>query len=197
MKKYFPIFLLVVLSSCVETFAIGALATTGTFIYRDKTINNTKKDIVIETEIDKEFIKNGLKKPTNKIGVSVDEQRVMLTGAVDNEKIISKANDIAWNVKGVKEVIDEIQFDENKSFVNSFGNYFVDSKITTQIKLQALFESKISSNNLEVITINRVVYLIGSVKTKSEAKRINELAAKTAGVKKVISHISVLKQSKK
>ena len=188
MKKYLIILLLFFITSCIETVVVGTVAT-GVVVTGNKSISDTKKDIIIEAQIDQQFIKNRLKFPTNKVGVTVDEQRVLLTGLVDDENIIKKANEISWKVDGVKEVIDEIQFSKKKGLFSVTGGYVIDSAITTQIKTRMLFNKEISSSNFKIITINNISYVIGVAKNDVELKAVNEIIAKTAGVKKVISHI--------
>jgi osmotically-inducible protein OsmY len=191
MKKYLLITTLFFTTSCVETVVIGAAAT-GVVLTQEKTVKETKDDLIIEAKIDKEFIGAGLKNPTNKIGVTVDEGRVLLTGNVSDEKIIAKAGEIVWKVKGVKEVIDEIQFNQKKTAFGIVGNYFTDAAITTQINSKLLFDKKITSANFEVITINRIVYLFGVAKSQREMNAANDIAAKIVGVKKVISHVRIV-----
>jgi osmotically-inducible protein OsmY len=193
MKKYLLITTLFLTNACVETVVVGAAAT-GVVVSQEKSIDDTRNDLIIETKIQGQFAKEGLKTPTNSIGVTVDEQRVLLTGFVDDEKMISKASELAWKVPGVKEVIDEIQFNENKTFLGTTANYFSDVAITTQISSKLLFDKKIASANFEVITVNRIVYLIGVARSKSEISIANDIAAKTPGVKKVISHVRVSNQ---
>ncbi len=189
MGKYLSIFtLLFFITSCVETVVAGSTFT-GVVIAQNKSFADAKSDFLITTQINKEFLANGLKNPLNKIGVTVDEQRLLLTGLVDDADLVRKANEIAWKVVGVKEVIDEIQINENKLPINNFINYFKDVAITAQIGSKALLDKKVSSLNFEVITINKVVYLIGTVKNAGEINFINDIAAKTSGVSKVISHI--------
>ena len=190
MKKYLLIATLFLTSSCVETVVLGGV-TTGVILNQNKSVSDTKSDLIIETKIQAQFTKEGLKNPANSIGVTVDEQRVLLTGFVDDEKIISKANEISWKVSGVKEVIDEIQFNENKTALGTTLNYIADTAITTQINSKLLFNKKISSSNFEVITVNKIVYLIGIAKNQSEINIASDIAAKTSGVKKVISHVRV------
>lgn len=190
MKKYLLITILFLTSSCVETVVLGGVAT-GVILNQEKSFGDTKSDLIIETKIQAQFAKEGLKTPTNSIGVTVDEQRVLLTGFVDNEKIITKANEIAWKVAGVKEVIDEIQFNEKKTVVGTTIDYVADTAITAQINSKLLFNKKISSSNFEVITVNKIVYLIGIAKNQSEINIASDIAAKTSGVKKVISHVKL------
>jgi osmotically-inducible protein OsmY len=188
MKKHLIILSLFFITSCVETIIIGTAAT-GVVATRNKSLSDTKKDVIISAKIDQQFINNGLKYPANKIGVTVDEQRVLLTGLVNDEKIIKKANELAWKVGDVKEVIDEIQFSKEKSFFDVVSSYTIDSAITTQIKVRLLFDGNISSPSFKVITVNRICYVIGVAKNSSELKAVNTIIAKTTGIKKVISHI--------
>ena len=192
MKKYLAIALLIFITSCVETVVIGT-ATTAIIIVQNKSITDTKNDLLITAQIDKKFLANGLKNPDNKIGVTVEGQRVLLTGVVDDDKMVKKANDLAWKVSGVMEVIDEIQVIENKSLISNFTNYFRDVLITAQIRTKAALDKNISSVNFEVITVNKIVYLIGTAQNAGEIKAIGDISAKTIWVDKVISHIILAK----
>ena len=191
MKYLIAILFLFSTTSCVETLLLGA-ATGGILASQNKSFGDTGNDILISSKIDKAFIANGLKNPNNKIGVTVDEQRVLLTGVVDDPKIAKKAVDLAWETKNVKEVIDEIQIIRKKSGAKTFVNYFKDSSITSQINSKALLNENVSSIDFDVVTVNQIVYLIGSAKTRSEINQIIDIAATTAGVRKVINHIVLI-----
>jgi osmotically-inducible protein OsmY len=175
-------------TSCIETLFVGAAAT-GVVVAQEKQPSETANDIWITTQIDQKFLFGGLKNPTNKIGVTVDRQRVLLTGIVDSKLIVKKANYLAWKVSGVKEVIDEIQVYSKKSTVRNLLNYFKDVSITAQIGTKALMSKKISSINFEVVTINKIVYLIGVARNEREIRELTNIASKIVGVRKVISHI--------
>jgi hypothetical protein len=164
----------------------------GVIINQDKSANDTKADFLIASHINTKFIGQGLKNPTNKIGVTVDRQRVLLTGIVSDANVGQKANEIAWEVDGVKEVIDEIQVNDSKTIFGNLIHYFADVSTTSRIVYKALINKNIHSINFEVVTINKVVYLIGTSRSASEIKEISELASKTTGVSKVINHIILL-----
>ncbi|MFT6105843.1 MAG: osmotically-inducible protein OsmY [Rickettsiales bacterium] len=189
-KKYLAIILLFLTTSCIETLFVGAAATV-IVVAQEKQPSETASDIWITTQIDQKFLFAGLKNPANKIGVTVDKQRVLLTGIVDSKRMVKKANSLSWRVPGVKEVIDEIQVYSKKSTIRNFLNYFKDASITAQIGTKALMSKDIASINFEVVTINKVVYLIGSAKNEREIRYLTEIAAKVIGVRKVISHISL------
>lgn len=190
MKKFFLVFILFLTSSCIETVVAGT-ALTGVVLAQDKPIEDTKDDVVLTTKIDAEFLQAGLKDPRNKIGVTVDRKRVLLTGLVENGNIAKVANEKAWKVDGVKEVIDEIQIEPNKPKVKNFVEYFKDAAITTQLESKILVAKDIPSLDIEVVTVNGVVYLIGVAKNEDQIRNITDIASSINGVKKVISHIVV------
>jgi osmotically-inducible protein OsmY len=113
----------------------------------------------------------------------------LLTGIISNNKLAKKAVKLAWEVKGVKEVIDEIQIASNKSRFNGFRTYSKDAIISSQIETRGIFTKNISLRNVKVNTVNSVVYLIGVAKTDYEIRKVTNLIARIKGVKKVISHI--------
>ncbi|MFT6331826.1 MAG: osmotically-inducible protein OsmY [Lentimonas sp.] len=186
--KYFAIIILFLTASCVETLILGAAAG-GIFATQSKSLGDAGGDVLISAKIDKSLIASGLKNPNNKIGVTVDKKRVLLTGIVDNAVIAKKAVEIAWKTKNVKEVIDEVQVVNNKSLGKNFVNYFKDSSITTQINSKALLNENAKTLDFDVVTVNQVVYLIGSAKRIKEIKAVIDIAATTIGVRKVINHI--------
>ncbi len=175
-------------SACVETvIATGAVSTVTAV--RQKSFSDTRSDVMISAEIVASLLKNGLKEPNNMVGVNVDEGRVMLTGVVRDEDKADLASELAWKIKGVKEVIDEIQIKEEKFGAVDFATAIIDSAITTEIKTKLILNKEISSINFQVTTVNHVAYIIGVAKSERESKEIIKTIAKTAGVKKVVSHI--------
>lgn len=196
-KKFVAaIFLALSLSSCVETVIVGSVATTN-ILMREKTIADSKKDINITSKILKEFSKAGLKVPGNAIDVMVNEQRVLLSGIVSSSSLSKKAQDLAWKVTGVKEVIDEVQIARNKSKLNGFRTYSRDAAITSQIEARALFAQDISLLNTKVNTVNSTVYLLGVAQDNYEIDKITKMVAKTKGVKRVVSHIITISDSRR
>jgi len=188
MKKLIYCFTLLLLASCVEVVAVGSVVT-GVIIARDKSIADTKDDIVIASKITKGFTVNNLKTPKNSISIIVNEQRVLLTGIIDNTANAQKAVKIAWKVRGVKEVINELQLVKKKSKIKSFFNYSRDSFISAQIKTRLFFNKDLSSINFKTTTVNGTVYLIGVARNNFEIRQIANLIAKTRGTKKVVSYI--------
>ncbi len=189
MKKNLSLLIILLLiNSCVEFVAVGSVVT-GNLAVREKSLSDSKDDFLITSKIIKEFTLKGLKKPNDSINITVNEKRVLLTGITSNEDLAKKASDLCWKVKGVKEVIDEIQIAPKKGILKSMARYSIDTVITAKTELKMFLNNDISSSNYKVTTVNKVVYLIGVAKDESEITRVANLAAKIQGVSKVISHI--------
>lgn len=185
---YFPLLLLILNTACIETVAVGSVIT-GNLAVREKSLENTKDDLILSSKIIKEFTLKGLKNPNNSIDVIVNEQRVLLTGTTTNEEITKKASEITWKIKDVKEVIDEIQLVKNKSLFKSVFGYCQDAITTSEINSKLFLNKNIASSNYKITTVNKIVYIIGVAKDESEISYVTKIASKVKGVNKVISHV--------
>ncbi len=184
----FLVFSLFLLSSCVETVVIGTAAT-ATVILREKTLEDTGQDVVIVSKIESSFLKLGLKNPGNSIDVTVNEGRVLLTGIARNLENAKVAAQVAWKVEGVKEVIDEIQA-ENESFrPRDFPKAAKDYFLTLRAEMALLFAREIATVNYKVTTVRGVVYIIGVAQDDAEMKRALGKIAKIRGVKKIVNYV--------
>ena len=112
MRNISILFILFFVSSCVEIALLTSIKT-ASIATREKSISNSGKDLMIESRLIKNLTFNGLKTPSNMVDITVNEGRVLLTGVVKDEKKAREAVDIAWKVKNVREVIDEIQIINN------------------------------------------------------------------------------------
>ena len=189
MKILSAILVLLFTTSCIETVLISSAAT-GVMVVRDKPIPDAGKDIVISTKIGSSFLVNGLKNYGNSVDVTVNEGRVLLTGIVRDSQKAKLAAELCWNVKGVKEVIDEIQLRDNESVsAKDFLDTASDYSITSQVEAKMLFDKKIATLNYQVTTVSKTVYFLGIAQSEAEKRRVLALAAKIRGVKKVVDHI--------
>ena len=189
-KLLFSLILILSLNSCVETIVVGTVAGSQ-FALRDKDLNDTVDDLNITSKIVEKFTFAGLKNPGNAIDVMVNEKRVLLTGIVSDEKLAKKANELAWKVGGVIEVIDEIQVAKNGSSLNGFRTYAQDAIITSQIESRGFFTRNISLVNVKINTVNGVVYLLGIAKNEREINKVTGFIASIKGVQKVVSHVII------
>lgn len=187
---------LLLLSSCVETVIVASVAG-AVVVTREKTLVETKNDVIIAAKIDKEFLVNGLKTPKNSVEVMVNEGRVLLIGTIRELDKGRKAGEIAWKVKGVKEIIDEIQIDGDALKASDLFASTVDTFTTSKIKTKLFFSRKTTAADFKIKTENGVVYILGVAKNNSELSETLRLIASTSGVKKVVNHAILLNDSRR
>ncbi len=185
------------LTSCVETIVIST-GVGGGLAYREKTIDDTRDDLKIATKIGLNFISKGLKNPGNSIDITVNESRVMLTGIVRDPAKAKLAQELCWQVKGVNEVIDEIQIREDGKFkLADIGSAFYDYIITAEIETKFALAKDLRTLNYQVTTVNNEVYLLGVAIDEKEMNRAVSIASKVNGVNKVVNHIILANDSRR
>ncbi len=185
------------LTSCVETIVISTGVGAG-LAYREKTIDDTRDDLKIATKIGLNFISKGLKNPGNSIDITVNESRVMLTGIVRDPAKAKLAQELCWQVKGVNEVIDEIQIREDGKFkLADIGSAFYDYIITAEIETKFALAKDLRTLNYQVTTVNNEVYLLGVAIDEKEMNRAVSIASKVNGVNKVVNHIILANDSRR
>ena len=187
LKIYF--LLLFFLTSCVETAIIGG-GGLAVLHSREKTLTQTKSDVVIASGVAVKLLANKLKMSNNFIDTTVYEGRVLLTGVVDSANKAKLAQDLAWQVEGVLEVIDEIQVCDNcKMKITNSTKILADSLITTEIETKLFLAKRVRSFNFTVNTVQKTVYIIGIAYNSEEQKMVLKIASKVKGVEKVVNHI--------
>lgn len=186
MKNFTIILLAALLSGCTVTSIFTSAVTNVAETANDERSTSViVSDASIKTKLMHEF----LQKDVNDLLVNVDpyvhEGRVMLTGHVNSQETVVRAVNIAWSINGVREVINELSVDP----ASRPASYAGDAVISGEIKSRLLLEKNIHSVNFTVETVDGVVYMMGVAVDEDELQRATNIAATTAGVKKVISHI--------
>ena len=193
-SKCFPnlltifVFLATALNGCAAV--VGTGATVGVAAAQERGIKGRAEDLRLEVLLAKKYINAGLKL-TATIGVEVYKGRVLLTGATRDMKIADQAVKLAWQLDGVKEVINEIQLDRGTTVTN----YAHDTWITTQLKTKLTFDKEILAINYVVETVNRTIYLIGIAQNQLELDRVVDHASGINYVTNVVNHVRLKKKA--
>lgn len=172
------------LSGCVPLVAVGAGAATGVAAAQEGGIGSAATDTTIKATINDLFYRHD-KEMFSRVGITVEQGRVLLTGVVQNPEHRVEAVRLAWQAKYVKQVINEIQVGEKRTI----GTAASDARITGQLKTQMVFYKDIQSVNYSIDTVNGVVYLMGVARDQKELNRVIRLAQKVDGVKQVVSYV--------
>ena len=171
------------LAGCIPLVAVGA-GTAGVAVAQEGGISAAVTDTTIKATINDLFYRYN-EEMFARVKITVEQGRVLLTGIVQNPEHRVEAVRLAWQAKGVKQVINEIQVGEKRTI----GNAASDTRITGQLKTQMLFYKDIQSVNYSIDTVNGVVYLMGVARDQKELNRVIRLAQKVDGVKQVVSYV--------
>ena len=167
---------------------VGLAVGTGAVVARSVVQERTTMDALKDTEI-RLSIENALLNHSGElfrdVSVGVVEGRVLLTGSVPERQHKVDAAGIVWGTAGVTAVEDELTVAEDSGVVA----YLVDVRISNSLRLALLTDSKVSSMNYYVETINRVVHLSGLARSSTELDRVILRAQQVAGVERVVSHV--------
>ena len=165
--------------------AVGAGAGVGVAAAQERGVAGRTSDFRIEARIFEKFFSADLGLQTD-LGVEVYEGRVLLTGATEDVRLADKAVKLAWQVDGVKDVINEIQLRRTgaKDFIR-------DTWITGQLRSKITFDKEVLAINYAIETVNGRVYIIGIAQHPAELRRVIDHAGNIRYVRDVISHVRV------
>ena len=174
-----------VLSGCVET-AIGAGASVGLAAFQERGVEGVARDSTLAAKIIANYVRTNNDLAV-KVGVDVWEGRAMLTGIMKTEEQRAEAVRLAWEVDGIKDVINELQIESDEGI----EDFAYDTWISTKLSTKLTFDTEIWSINYEIETVNGVVYIIGIAQSQAELDRVIAHANNIERVRRVISHVRV------
>ena len=164
--------------------AAGAGATVGVAAAREGGVSSATTDLHIRAFILDKWFKYNVE-TFRKLNLTVDEGRVLITGIVQNPDARVEAVRLAWQVDGVKQVINEVRVADSQSFPDYVGDLW----ITTRLRTAMTFDRDVQSINYTIDTVDGTVYLMGVCQNKEELKHVTDLAGEIPHVKQVISYV--------
>ena len=171
------------LTSCIET-AVGLGTAAVAASTTEKGFSTSVSDTVIEAKLTDKFIKNDASFVTG-VESSVSNGSVLMTGKLDTQDQKILATRLAWEIKGVKEVINEIQIVSEKSLKITAK----DLAASAQLRADLIGDQEISSLNYSIDVVNGIVYLSGVAANEKERERVITHAQALRFAKKVVNYI--------
>ena len=172
-----------VLAAC-QSLLVGGAAVVGVAAVQERSVGAALDDATIQLLINQKLLETD-QNLFLRIGIEVVESRVLLTGSVNIPDDRVTAVRAAWQVDGVREVLNEIQIAERGGFIT----YLNDARITAQLRFQMLTDREIADVNFSVDTVIGTVYLMGIALDQAELDRVTDYARAISGVQNVISHV--------
>jgi len=158
------------LSACATAVAgagVAAVAAGTT----EKGLGTSVSDSVIRVKINDTFIDNNADLFTN-VAISVNAGSVLLTGKVNTPEDKVEATQLVWQVRGVIEVLNEIEVEDT----SSIKDIAKDLAASAQLRAKLIADQEISSINFSVDVVNGTVYLSGIASTEEEMGKVVEHA---------------------
>jgi osmotically-inducible protein OsmY len=110
---------------------------------------------------------------------------VLLTGKIETAEKKIEATRLAWEIKGVREVINEVQVTET----SNLKDIAKDLAAAAQLRAKLIGDADISSLNYSIDVVNGIVYLSGVAETEAERERVIAHARELRFAKKVVNYI--------
>ena len=175
--------ILFVFQSCAPLVSTVGVISLGAHS-KEKGIGTTISDNIIKTKISNLIFKLD----ENLIAdskVFVNNGSVLFTGKVKTPSNKIEFTKIAWSVKGVNEVSNELQITDK----SSIKNIARDIASLGEIRARIISDKAINSLNFSVDVVNDKAYLVGVAQNKAEMIRVEEHASSARFVKEVYNYI--------
>ena len=161
-------------------------ATTMVVAEGDRSLGTVVDDATIKLNISGKFLTSDKDLFLN-IDTRVIEGRVLLTGIVENQEIRIEAIKKVWEVKGVQEVINEIEIGDKPTF-KEFAN---DLWITTQIKTLAAKNIGLRFVSYNFETIKGKVYIAGITSRPDQLEILINSIKTIKGVEEIVNYVVI------
>jgi osmotically-inducible protein OsmY len=188
--KIFPLLAATLsVTGCVPVIAAGVGGAVGIASVQEGGISEAASDLAIQAEINDLWFRHDTTM-FSKLDLTINQGRVLITGVVQNPQHRVDAVRLAWQAKGVVQVINEIKVANSEGFVG----YAKDTWITTRLRSAILVDTSISSLNYSIDTVQGTVYLMGFANNQAELDRVIQKARTIANVKQVVSYVKMVGQ---
>lgn len=164
----------------------GVAAVTGISAAQEGGLNSAVRDAVIKVKINESWFQYNVD-AFRKLSTTIEQGRVLITGVVQDPKHRVEAVRLAWQVKNVTQVINEIRVAESEGIIG----FVKDNWIATRLRGTLMLNREVQSINYSIDTVQGVVYLMGVAQNALELNRVVETARTISGVKQVISYVKL------
>ena len=190
-KLILNFFLLILITSFYGCSPVGILAsggaTTMVVAEGDRTIGTVVDDTTIKLNLSAKFLQSNNNLFIN-INSNVIDGRVLLTGIVETQEIRIEAVKKVWEIKGVSEVINEIDVGE-KTTIKEYAN---DLWINTQVKSLAAKTLGLRSLSYNFETIKGRVFIAGITKNVGQLESVIMTLKTIKGVKEIVNYVIIV-----
>jgi len=174
------------LQGCSPTGTVlGAGARTGLALAEDRPVEEIWGDSLLKVTINKKLLETSFSETFWSLNTTIFEGRVLITGNVKDTTLRDQVSQIVWGVKGVREVLNEIEVQET----NNVTQIARDKFIQTSLQARMLGDKIVSDINYKMIAHNNVLYIIGIAQSQTELEKVVAHARAIRYVKRFVNYI--------
>ena len=162
----------------VGTAAVAASST-------EKGLSTSVADGLIFTKIQDNFLQTDASLTV--VDVTVNDGAVLLTGKVKTPEEKVLATKLTWEVRGVREVVNEIQVID-KSSIKDIAK---DLAASAQLRGKLIADNSVSSLNFSIDVVNGTVYMSGVAADAEEMNRVVSHARELRFAQQVVNYITL------
>ena len=163
----------------VGTAAVAASST-------EKGITTSVSDGLVFTKIQDKFLKTDATL-SQFVDVNVSDGAVLLTGKLKTPEEKVLATKLTWEVRGVREVVNEIQVTDK----SSIKDVAKDLAASAQLRGKLIADNSVSSLNFSIDVVNGTVYLSGVAADAEEMNRVVSHARELRFAQQVVNYITL------
>ena len=164
---------------------LGAGARTGLALAEDRPVEEIWGDTLLKVTINKKLLETSFSETFWSLNITIFEGRVLITGNVKNTTLRDQVSQMVWGVKGVREVLNEIEIQET----NNVTQIARDKFIQTSLQARMLGDKIVSDINYKMIAHNNVLYIIGVAQSQAELEKVVAHARAIRYVKRFVNYI--------
>ena len=168
----------------VGTAAVAASTT-------EKGFSTSVSDGVIFTKLKDRFLRVNASLLTS-ADITVNDGAVLITGKVKTPENKIEATKLAWEIKGVREVVNELQVTDP----SSIKDVAKDLAASATLRGKMIADQDISSLNFSIDVVNGIVYLSGVASSPEEMNKVVSHAENLRFVQEVVNYIIFAKDQR-
>jgi osmotically-inducible protein OsmY len=186
--RFVPIAIFLLLASVSLSGCASAVIGIGTAAVAasktEKGFSTSVADAQIRAKLTDRFIKDDFSLLTA-ADVSVNDGAVLLTGKVKTPEEKVLATKLTWEVRGVREVVNELQITDSSSIKDIAKDLAASATLRTKL----ITDIGISSLNFSIDVVNGTVYLSGVAANAAEMNRVVAHARDVRFTQQVVNYI--------
>ena len=178
------------LQSCAPMVGTVGMVSLGA-ASKEKGLGTSINDNIIKTKISNLIYKYN-KNLIADTKIFVNNGSVLFTGKLSNPKDKIEFTKLAWNIRGVKEVNNEIQVTDT----TSIKNIARDIASLGEIRARIMSDKSINSINFSIDVVNDKAYISGVATNELEINLVKSHASSARFVKEVYNYIILNKDTR-